>query len=240
MLAKLGLQTARDLLFFFPRDYQDLTDMRSIGELEENKPLSVRGVVEEVDMRSTGVGRSLLGVLIRQDRLYLRALWFNQPYMREKFSRGQDVLFFGKAAFRGGRWEMVHPRVQWIDPDEEAPAGKMLPIYPLTEGLRQGNLRSIIHEALEACADLLDEVFPEDYLAAKNIWPLKRAIREIHFPANPASLAQAKRRFVYQELLILQLALAVKRHMQTSAAARRRWKRPRGSTPASAGCSPST
>src|SRR6266481_502817 len=113
LLERLGLQTARDVLFFFPRDYQDLTDMRSIADLEEDKLLSVRGVVEEVDMRSTGIGRSLLGVLIRQDRIYLRALWFNQPFMREKFTRGQDVLFSGKAKFSGGRWEMAHPRVQW-------------------------------------------------------------------------------------------------------------------------------
>src|ERR1700686_795453 len=86
LLERLGLYTARDVMFFFPRDYQDLTDMRSIADLEEDKVLSVRGVVEEIDLRSTGIGRSLLGVLIRQDRLYMRALWFNQPFMREKFS----------------------------------------------------------------------------------------------------------------------------------------------------------
>src|SRR5437016_5588560 len=77
LLQRLRLFTARDVLFFFPRDYQDLTDMRSIADLEEDKLLSVRGVIEEVELRSTGVGRSMLGVLIRQDRLYLRALWFN-------------------------------------------------------------------------------------------------------------------------------------------------------------------
>ena len=212
LLERLGLQTARDVLFFFPRDYQDLTDMRSIADLEEDKLLSVRGVVEEVDMRSTGIGRSLLGVLIRQDRLYLRALWFNQPFMREKFARGQDVLLSGKARFSGGRWEMAHPRVQWIDQDEEVPAGQMLPIYSLTEGLKQWHLRTIVRGAVDNLADLLDEVFPESYLAAKGLWPLRQALREVHFPANPASLAQAKRRFIYQELLILQLALAVKRH----------------------------
>src|SRR6266404_6812773 len=86
LLERLGLFTARDVLFFFPRDYQDLTDMRSIADLEEDKLLSVRGVVEEVELRSTGVGRSMLGVLIRQDRLYLRALWFNQPFMRDRKS----------------------------------------------------------------------------------------------------------------------------------------------------------
>jgi ATP-dependent DNA helicase RecG len=94
----------------------------------------------------------------------------------------------------------------------------MLPIYPLTEGLRQGNLRGIVREALEAYVDLLDEVFPETYLQAKNLWPLRQALREVHFPANPTNLAQAQLRFVYQELFILQLALAVKRHGQETQA----------------------
>jgi ATP-dependent DNA helicase RecG len=212
LLERLGLYTARDVLFFFPRDYQDLTDMRSIADLEEDKLVSVRGVVEEVDMRSTGIGRSLLGVLIKQDRLFLRAVWFNQPFMRDKFMRGQDVLLSGKARMSGGRWEIAHPRVQWIDPDEEVPAGQMLPIYSLTEGLKQWHLRTIVRNALDNYADLLDEVFPESYLAAKNLWPLRQALREVHFPGSPANLDQAKRRFIYQELLILQLALAVKRH----------------------------
>jgi ATP-dependent DNA helicase RecG len=217
LLERLGLQTAGDMLFFFPRDYQDLTDMRSIADLEEDNLLSVRGVVEEVDMRSTGVGRSMLGVLIRQDRLFLRALWFNQPFMREKFTRGQDVIVSGKAKMNGGRWEMAHPLVQWIDPDEDVPAGQMLPIYSLTEGLKQWHLRTLMRNALEAYADLPDEVFPESYLAAKNLWPLRQAIREVHFPADPASLDRAKRRFIYQELLILQLALALKRHANETA-----------------------
>ena len=119
LLERLGLHTARDVLFFFPRDYQDLTDMRSIADLEEGKLQSVRGVVEEVDLRSTGAGRSMLGVLIRQDRLYLRAVWFNQPFMREKFTRGQDVLLSGKPKYERRVWQMAHPRVEWIDAEEE-------------------------------------------------------------------------------------------------------------------------
>ncbi len=211
LLEKLGLYTARDVLFFFPRDYQDLTDMRSIAELEEDKLLSVRGIVEESELRGSAPGRSMLGVLIREGTLYLRALWFNQPFMQEKFSRGQDVVLSGKGKFRGGRWEMAHPRVQWIDADEQAPAGQMLPIYPLTDGIRQANLRQIAKAALDIYLDALDEVFPEDFLASKRLLPLRQALPDLHFPANPHVLAAAQRRLVYQELFILQLALAVKR-----------------------------
>ncbi len=218
LLHKLDLNTIANVLFYFPRDYQDLTDLRSIADLEEDKLISVRGIIEETELRNTGPGRSLLGVLIREGRLYLRALWFNQAYMQEKFSRGQEVLLAGKAVLHGGRWEMVHPRVQWLDPDEPPPAGQMLPIYPLTDGLTQGNLRNIVRAAVEGHVEQLDEVFPAEFLAEKQLWPLRRSLPAIHFPANPAELAQAKRRFIYQELFILQLALAVKRQMQQSQA----------------------
>jgi ATP-dependent DNA helicase RecG len=218
LLRRLDLETTADVLFYFPRDYQDLTDLRSIADLEPDKLISVRGVVEEIELRNTGPGRSLLGVLLRDGRLYLRALWFNQPYMQEKFSRGQEVLLAGKAVLHGGRWEMVHPRVQWLDADEPPPAGQMLPIYPLTEGLTQGNLRNIVRAAIETHVEQLDEVFPPEFLAEKRLWPLRKALPAIHFPANPAELAQARRRFIYQELFILQLALAVKRQLQQSQA----------------------
>jgi ATP-dependent DNA helicase RecG len=219
LLRKLDLETVANVLFYFPRDYQDFTDLRSIADLEPDKLISVRGVVEETELRNTGPGRSLLGVLVRDGRLYLRAMWFNQAYMQQKFARGQEVLLAGKASLHGGRWEMVHPRVQWLDPDERPPAGQMLPIYPLTEGLTQGNLRNIVRAAIETHVEQLDEVFSAEFLAEKQLWPLRKALPAIHFPASPAELAQARRRFIYQELFILQLALAVKRQTQQSQAA---------------------
>jgi ATP-dependent DNA helicase RecG len=219
LLRKLDIETIANVLFYFPRDYQDLTDLRSIADLEPDKLISIRGMVEETELRNRGPGRSLLGVLVREGRSYLRAMWFNQAYMQEKFRRGQEVLLAGKAALHGGRWEMVHPRVQWLNPDEPPPAAQMLPIYPLTDGLTQGNLRNIVRAAIDTHVDQLDEVFPAEFLAEKQLWPLRKALPLIHFPANPAELAQARRRFVYQELFILQLALAVKRQMQQSQAA---------------------
>src|SRR5262245_1728262 len=115
LLAKLDLRTAGDLLFFFPRDYQDLTDKREIADLEEDVMQTVRGEVVEIDARSSGFGKSVVGVLVRQGSEHLRAIWFNQPFMRDKFREGQHVLLSAKPRLRGGRWEMPHPRVTWLD-----------------------------------------------------------------------------------------------------------------------------
>ncbi|MCU0979700.1 MAG: ATP-dependent DNA helicase RecG [Pirellulaceae bacterium] len=214
LLERLELRTAADLLFFFPRDYHDASRLLAIHELEEDQPASVCGVVEEIELRNTGTGRSLLGVLVRQDREYLRAMWFNQPYMRERFRLGSRVLLSGTPRFHGGRWEMVHPRVEGLEGDRQVESGSILPLYSLTEGLKQPHLRRIVRSAVDAYAGLLDEVFPAEYLSAHGLMPIQTAVTEIHAPRDPASLAQARRRFIYQELLVLQVALALRKQQR--------------------------
>jgi ATP-dependent DNA helicase RecG len=215
MLHRLGLDRASDVLFFFPRDYEDLTDRREIDNLEEGKVQTVRGTVDEVEMRNTGPGRCVLGVLIRSKTGWLRAVWFNQPFMHERFSQGQELMLSGKPRMRGLMWEMAHPRVVPLDEaGEEEPAGGILPVYSLTEDLAQWQLRRIVRQVVEDHTELLEEVFPQSYLDAHHLWPIHRALPEIHFPSDHDSLQRARRRFVYQELFILQLALAIKRHQQ--------------------------
>ena len=211
LLARLDLHYARDLLFFFPRSYQDMSELRDIDQLEEGKLASVCGVVEEVDLRNTGIGKSLLGVLIRQETRYLRLLYFNQPWRRQTFNPGQRVLVSGEPKLQGLRWEMAHPTVEFLAPDEDAPAGRILPVYSLTEGLNQPTMRRIVQGVVETHTQYVDEVFPDDLLDAHKLWPIRAALPQVHMPENQASLAEALRRFIYQEFFILQLALAMKK-----------------------------
>jgi ATP-dependent DNA helicase RecG len=214
LLGRLELRTVADLLFNFPRDYQDFTDQREIADLEEGKLQTVEGVVEDIDLRVSREGRAVLGVLVRARGGHLRALWFNQPFMREKFDFGQRVVVSGKPKYEGLVWQMFHPRVEILAQDEEPPPGKILPVYSLTEGLLQWQLRKIVRAALDNYVEQLDEVFPAEYLEAHDLWPIRKALPQIHFPDDHESLEHARRRFVYQELFVLQLALAVKRRQQ--------------------------
>jgi len=211
LLAKLNLLTVKDVLFQFPRDYQDLTDLRAIKDLEEDKLQAVHGTVVDVDLRSTGTGRSLLGVLVKQGTDYLRCLWFNQPYLRDRYQIGQTVVVAGKPKQNGPRWEVVHPQVQWLEESEAPPPGKLLPIYPLTEGLTQSAMRRVAEAIVTAHVAALEEVFPESFLQQHGLLGIHEALPRIHFPESREQLALARRRFVYQELLVLQLALALKR-----------------------------
>ena len=214
LLQRLDLYVASDILFFFPRDYQDLSDRREIADLEEGTLQSVVGTVEDVDVRSTQSGGSILGVLIVGKTGHLRAIWFNQSFLRKKFRNGQRVMVSGKPKRDGLVWQMSHPRVETLADDEPEPTGQLLPVYPLTEGITQLHLRKIVRAILDSHVDLLDEVFSCEYLDQHDLWPLRRALPELHFPTDQDQLRQARRRFIYQELFVLQLALAVKRARQ--------------------------
>ncbi|HEV3345238.1 MAG TPA: ATP-dependent DNA helicase RecG, partial [Pirellulales bacterium] len=143
----------------------------------------------------------------------VRLIWFNAPFRRERFSLGEQLLVTGKPKLNGGMWEIAHPQVQSIDVEEQQTA-KLLPVYPLTEGLNQGHMRRIATAVLDACVESLEDVFPDAYRAQHNLWPIVRTIRAIHAPADRDELEEARRRLIYQELLVLQLALALKRNEQ--------------------------
>jgi len=221
MLARLGLFRAADVLFFFPRDYQDHSHIVTLAELpellksDEGAEVSVCGTVEEIDQRNTGTGRSILGVLVRQGSDYLRAVWFNQPHMRKRFHQGDRVLLSGGVRRNGLRWEMTHPRVESVEGDKE-PTGQIFPVYRLTEGISQGIMRQIVHGVVEKYASVVEEVLPDDFLDTHSVWPIRAALPQIHNPTDEESLTQARHRFIYQELLVLQLALAIRREQSTT------------------------
>ncbi len=134
--------------------------------------------------------------------------------MRERFAFGQKVMLSGKPKYEGLVWQMTHPRVETLDAEEDEPVTKLLPVYPLTEGLLQWQMRKIVRGVIETYVPAFDEVFPDEYLTAHDLWPLAQALPQIHFPSDQESLDRARRRLVYQELFILQLALAIRRQQQ--------------------------
>ena len=214
LLAKTGLVTARDALFSFPRGYEDFSDLRVVSELEADLPQTVRGVVTDVESTG-GFGRSRVGVVLRDDAGgHLRAMWFNQAFMRDKFKPGQRVQFSGKPKAKGQRWEMAHPRVMWIDGEDTPTDEGLLPVYSLTDGVSQFHMRRLMTDVVERFAGVLEEVFPDGLLKEHELMALREALPTIHHPQDESLLEHARRRFVFQELFVLQLALAARRYQQ--------------------------
>ncbi|TWT85603.1 ATP-dependent DNA helicase RecG [Posidoniimonas polymericola] len=214
LFEKLGLRSVRDVLFCFPRDYEDFSDVRLVDDLEEGLLQTVRGRVTEVDSRG-GFGRTRVGVIIEDAQGgALRATWFNQIFMRDKFKPGQLVQLSAKPRKSGLRWEMAHPRAAWLEDDNAAEHDGLLPVYPLTEGISLYHRRRLSELVVEQFAEVPEEVFPDDLLQRHGLLPLRQAIPQVHFPKNDAERDTAQRRFVFQELFILQLALAARRLQQ--------------------------
>ena len=215
LLLRLGIRTASDLLFGFPRDYLDLSDERLISDLEAGELQTVRGTVVEVATTSKGFGKTRVTVLLRDASGHLRATWFNQPFISKRFHDGQAVLLAAKPKRRGRMWEMSHPTVTYLADEEATSDGKkMLPIYSLTEGVSQYYMRKMVEGAVEQFADVPEEVFPDGLLAKYDLLPLSDALRAIHQPKEQAALLRARRRFIFQELFVMQLAVAVRRAQQ--------------------------
>ncbi len=210
-LARLGVKTVADLLFLFPRRYQDFSNLQTISELVVDQPASVYGEVVEFEQAVSGSGKTVFYLLVRQESDYLRAIWFNQPHLRERFQVGQRLVLRGTPRKSTTRWEMIHPKTTWLTPGQQPERGELLPIYPLTAGLDQNGMRRMLQQIIAEHAGHLPEVFPSDYLSSRELCPIVEAVHNIHFPAAESALEAARRRLIYQELLVLQLALAMRR-----------------------------
>ncbi len=211
LLGRLGLRTVGDLLFHFPRSYEDLTDLRPIASLDAVALQTVQGEVVEIEGRNLASGGCLVSVVLCDDGVHcLEGVWFNQPYAASRFHFGQRLSFSGKPKRRGGHWQMANPRVQALDGAGASTPG-VVPVYPLTEGLRLEHLRPLFRKALDRYAGCVVENLPEG-IRGLHDWPgAAEALRAVHFPPSVEEALLARRRFIYEEFLLLQLGLALRR-----------------------------
>src|SRR6516225_10030928 len=145
LLRRLGIETIGDLLFHFPRSYDDLTEVRPIAALSAGQLQTVRGEIVEIGGRSLPDGRTIVSVVLSDGgRDCVEGIWFNQPYAARAFRYGQRLAFSSKPKWHRDHWQMTNPRVQILDGlagEDESP---IVPVYPLTEGLRADQLRTVL------------------------------------------------------------------------------------------------
>ena len=211
-LRRLGILTIGDLLFYFPRTYEDLTDDRPISSLTAGTLQTVRGEVVEIpDGRYLPDGRSVVSIVISDDGQHiLEAVWFNQPRAASAFRYGQRVAFSGKPKWFRDHWTMSSPRVQPLDGQTQQ-TQRVVPVYALTEDLRAERLRALLRQAVDRFGEHLPDVLPPALRQQHQFPPAAQAIRLVHFPERLEEAQLGRRRFVYEEFLLLQLALGLRR-----------------------------
>lgn len=203
-LHRLGIYTAQDLLHHRPRRYEDRRHFLSIIDLTLDAPTTVRGKVVTMGLNTFGRSRKSVFELVVDDgtaRLHCR--WWNLPFMQNYFKQGDDVMVYGKPNSLKPR-TMDHPETEVIDPGEEASIhlNRIVPIYPLTEGLPQRWIRSLISRTLEQYEPALIDPFPE---AAQAGYPdFSNALHMLHFPEEREDTDIARKRLALNELIALQ------------------------------------
>ncbi len=207
LLQKLGINTLEDLITFYPRTYEDRGKPKKIYDLVDGEEALI-DVICASNMNVTRFAKNkvMLKMLVRDDTGECVLTWFNQTYLKDKFKLGERYQFYGKVNIKYGRIEMTRPV---FDKDGLSKnTGKIIPIYPLTYKLSQNKIRSIIENGLKEVAGKLEETIPEYILKSYDLEDINTAIKQIHFPNDFKEYNKARRRFVFEELLTVQLALS--------------------------------
>ncbi len=209
---KIGIHSVRDLLYLFPRRYEDRSHFAPLNNLPLGEPITCRGEVVDVKFKPIR-GMPLVEVLIGDDAGTLRAVWFNQPYLKKLFLCGQQVILYGKIEPYQKHIQMSNPEFEIVEsPEAESiHTGRITPIYPLTEGLFQRSLRTTLKEAIEHhLDDAITDTLPPELRSELDLMTLDRALRQMHLPSSFEELEKARRRIVFDEFFSFELQLFLK------------------------------
>lgn len=211
LFGKLGISTVRDLLFHLPRRYEDRSHLPPLSSLRPGDWATVRGRISGLNSRPLSGGRVVITARLTDDRAGIQLVWFNQPWVRRKLEtyRG-EIIAYGQVK-EGSTWlEMSSPEYELIDEDGAEAFAKITPVYPLTEGLLQANVRRAVASAMDHLGQV-PESLPDNLRRRYELLPIQEALRAIHRPDNDEERKAARRRLVFEEFFVMQMALAMQR-----------------------------
>ncbi|MDO8602790.1 MAG: ATP-dependent DNA helicase RecG [Candidatus Omnitrophota bacterium] len=211
-LNKLGIETVQDLLYCFPRRHEDRSRIKKIKETRSGNFETIKAKVLTFGDRMSKKGMNIFQVAVGDSTGVIHATWFNQPYMKDKFKIGQELILYGKVE-RYNYLQMNSPEYEILTGTEEdfVHIGRIVPVYPLTENLNQRWFRNIIKFTVDNYADGITDMLPFEMRRRNDLIVLKEAVRNIHFPASELVLKKARERIIFDEFFILQTGIALKR-----------------------------
>jgi len=205
-LAKLGIATPRDALWYLPFRYDDFSDLRSLVELVPDEKQSARVMVQAVRVEP-GFGRRPQRVIAQLSDASgsAEAIWFGRRYVERRLRQGDEIIVSGKVSQRGWRTQFTSPEFSPVG-HESIHTARVVPVYHLAAGVTQKRLRELLARILEACLPAIEDPLTD---AERGSFPdLADALRTAHFPEEAADVAEALDRLAFDELLALQLTLA--------------------------------
>jgi len=214
-LYRLGIQTIKDLLLYFPFRYEDFRSVVPISQLRDGMQVTIRGKIELIGAKRSPRRRTMITEAVVADASeQVQVVWFGQPYIAKTLKGGDEVYLSGKV--KEGRYgvQMIGPTYERAG-NETVHTARLVPMYPLTAGITQKQMRFLVRQAIDI-ADQLEDLVPDDILEKGDFVPMVDAVRGIHFPVDDTDFGQAERRMKFDELFILQLrAEAIRQSIQS-------------------------
>lgn len=205
-LNKLNIFTLKDLLYYFPRQFEDRNNLKKIIQLGNNEKATIKVVIAGVSTSSPRKGMDITKVDVRDETGYAKLVFFNQPYIKNTFKCGDTILVFGKIKKEFKNVELSCCEVEHLTNSPKNTC-KVMPIYPLTYGVSNKEIISIIKNVLSDKELKIQEYLPQRIIEKYKLCSIDYAVRNIHSPSSKEALKIALYRIVFEEFLILQLGL---------------------------------
>jgi ATP-dependent DNA helicase RecG len=206
VMNKVGIYNIKDMLYYLPRRYDDYTRIGYISRLTEGMRVTVIGTVRHTEIRIGRGGRKDFFLVIDDSSASMGVTFFGQFYLQQQIRTGQQIRLHGDTEVYGNRIQMANPEWDFLDV-EDLQTVRIVPVYPLTEGLTARFMRRTIERTVEYWSEKLPDYVPESVLDRAELADLGWAIKNLHFPESEDHLTHARRRYIFDQLLLLQLAI---------------------------------
>ncbi|MFA5086512.1 MAG: ATP-dependent DNA helicase RecG [Candidatus Paceibacterota bacterium] len=205
-LKGMGIKTLADLLYHFPREYKDFSRISKIKDVKINEKACVEGKIISIEQNKTWVKKMIVTTaLIQDDTGAIEAVWFNQPYLNKVLKIGDEIIVAGKLTIQNRSLQISSPIFEKISLKETTHLGRIMAVYPETEGVSSKYLRWIIKPVIERIKDKIPETLPEKVIEKYGLLPLKEAVEQIHFPSSLDSAEKAEQRFSFEQIFFISL-----------------------------------
>ncbi len=203
---KMGVKTVRDLLYFFPHRHLDYSQLKYISQLTEGEEQTIVANVWQAQETRPG-GRRSAEAIVGDETGNIRAVWFNQPYLAKTLTTNARIMLSGRVTLFKGRHVFLSPEWELIEGQDPVHTARLIPVYPLTHGLRPRQVRRLMKGFIDQWAGQVDDFLPEELRHRLNLLELPAAIAQAHYPDDTAVKDRARVRLAFDELFLLQLGV---------------------------------
>ena len=205
-LKSLGINTIYDLIYYFPRAYDDRTNIKKIGELKFNEYVVLKATVMSVVNLTVRSGKKIVKAMVSDGTGIMEILWFGMPYIKKSLKIGEEYLFIGQTK-KSAVFQLINPEYKLFSGQQKVSENEILPIYSSNKNITQNSLRKLVEKFLVNFLNYFEENIPKELIKEYKIMERKSAIKNIHYPVSMKEIEEAKRRFAIEELLILELGI---------------------------------